>query len=258
MLDLDLLYHELDSIIDNKVRKIIHVSEDEIGSLCEDLCLFYRTAAIAALLLEMDIERFNRMLIYSGLTRLYLLKQTEGEAKNKSRFCKITRANGFFDSVAAGRFDVAKDIVALSPLNRNEKFEYEDDYCYVLFLQKTVTSGNKNLRWEILKRFEKVLEGEASPKLGICNALFKQDSEMFEDSFLEFLELWTDEIEYQEVSMSRNEVEFSTARHVCIEGLALLRFSEIAGIVTQEEYEYCPKEARMPIGSPFPDFGYPK
>lgn len=258
MIDLVTLYTELDPMIDSLLTSLPNERGAEKGKTCEDLCVHYRTSGIAALLLELDIDRFYHMLIRSGLTRLFLLKTMSQEEQEGSRYTKLTRANGFFDSVAANQLNVAEKIVFLSPRNWNKKFEYEDDYCYILFLHQMVKGGENNQRREILTRFEKVLDGEPSQKLDICYALLERDSGKFDDCFHDLLGFWTEEIEYQMRSISRNEIEFTAAKHVYIEGLALLHLAEMTGIETREEYEYCPKEARMPMSAPFPDNGYPK
>lgn len=257
MIDLTSLYSELESMIDSSLRELAEVPPSELGPLCEELCVFFRTAGIGALLLELDVNQFYHMLIRSGLTRVFLLQQTAPEEKELSRFCKITKANGFFDSVAANRFDVAEKIAVLSPQKWMERYEYEDDYCYILFLHNMIRGGEKSLKEKIVNQFEKILEGESSPKYDVCYALFKQDNQYFDDAFSGLINLWTDEIVFQKKSISRNEIEFAAARHVYVEGLALLRIAEIVGIETQDEYQYCPKEARLPMHTPFPNTGFP-
>ena len=257
MIDLTSLYSELELMIDSSLKELAEVPLSELGPLCEELCVLFRTAGSGALLLELDVDRFHHMLIRSGLTRVFLLQQTAPEEKELSRFCKITKANGFFDSVAANRFDVAEKITVLSPQKWMERYEYEDDYCYILFLHNMIIGGEKSLKKKIIDRFEKILEGESSPKHDVCYALFKQDNQYFDDAFSDLIDLWTDEIEFQKKSISRNEVEFAAARHIYIEGLALLRIAEMVGIETQDEYQYCPKEARLPMRTPFPNTGFP-
>ena len=257
MFDLTSLYQDIESMVDFSLEQLAKASSSELGPLCEELYVFYRTAGIAALLLDLDIDRFYHMLIRSGLIRVFLLQKSTQEDKKLSRFCKLTKVNGFFDSVAANRFDVAEKITVLSPQKWIERYEYEDDYCYILFLHNMIRGGEKSLKEKIIYRFEKILEGESSPKYDVCYALFKQDNQYFDDAFSDLIDLWTDEIEFQKKSISRNEVEFAAARHIYIEGLALLRIAEMVGIETQDEYQYCPKEARLPMRTPFPNTGFP-
>lgn len=257
MIDLSVWYQDLSNMFNYELRNLAEIPTSELGPSCEELCVLFRTAGIGALLLELDIDRFYHMLISSGLTKVFLLQQTAPEEKDLSRFCKITKANGFFDSVAANRFDVAEKIAVTSPQKWMERYEYEDDYCYILFLHNMIRGGKKSLKEKIINRFEMILEGESSPKYDVCYAFFKQDNQYFDDAFSDLIDLWTDEIEFQKRSISRNDMEFASARHVYIEGLALLRIAEMVGINTQDEYQYCPKEARLPMRTPFPNTGFP-
>lgn len=253
MIDLASLYPSMESIIAFKLEELSQAKINEIGPICEELSILYRAAGIAAILLELDSDQFYHMLIRSGLTRLFLLQKVSPDNKEGSRYCKITRANGFFDSVAANRLDLAKQIAIRSPQRWIETYEYEDDYCYILFLHEMVKGGERRLKEGILDRFKRVLEGQKPPRYLICCALLEGDSDHFDNAFLDLLDQRTEEMEFQKRSLSRNEVEFATARHLYVEGLALLMIAEMAGIRTRKEYyPYCPSEARVPMQTPFP------
>jgi len=258
MLELIELYPELDSIIDYKLNEISQASANEIGPLCEELSVFYRTAAIGALLLEVDSDRFYHMLMRSGFTRVFFLRQTASIHEGQLRYRKTTRSNGFVDSVAAGRFDVATNIGMLSPSHRIERYEYEDDYYYVLFLHELIRGVKAESLLAVLAAFKTAATDDTNAKYDVCSALLNRDKECFDAGFSRMLEERTKEIEFHKRSSNRNEAEFASAQHVYVEGLAILRVALWRNIPVQEEYIYCPKEARFPMLVPFADFGYPK
>lgn len=258
MVELPTLYPELGECIEAQLADLADVPPGGLGKACEELCVFMRTAGIGALLLEMDVDRFYHMLIRSGLTRAFLLSRTPPAEKQEARFCVITRSNGFFDALAADRFDIASNIAYLSPPKWNRKYEYEDDYCYVRFLHEIVRGSEKAVKEEILHRFTEILEGEKSNRLEILAALLEGSADQFEEAFAALLVERTSDLDLEQKSLARNEVEFAAGRFVFIEGLALLRIAARAGFQTKVEYEYCPKEARLPMQVAFPDDGYPK
>ena len=99
---------------------------------------------------------------------------------------------------------------------------------------------------------------DTNSKYDVCSALLNGDKEGFDAGFSRLLEERTKEVEFQKRSSNRNEAEFASAQHIYVEGLAILRIAQSRNITVQEEYIYCPKEARFPLLVPFADFGYPK
>lgn len=258
MIDLSVLYPDLDEIIELKLKELIRAWKlGELGELCEELCVAYRTAGIAALLLDLDTDRMHHMFIRSGLTRAYMLEHTSPEDRDGSRFCKVTRANGFFDSIAANQLDIGRRIIALGPQQRHDQFEYEEDYCYVRFLYELLQGGEQEEQNGLLDRWKALLEKTTAARYDVCRALQGRDGEGFHDAFSRLSSDRAVEIEAQKRSLSRDEIEFAGARHVNVEGLALLRFAAMVGITTRDEYEYCPREARAAMSAPFPNNNYP-
>lgn len=258
MIDLSVLYPDLDAIIELKLQDLIRAWKlGELGELCEELCVAYRAAGIAALLLDLDTDRMHHMFIRSGLTRVFLLERMTPEDRDGSRFCKVTRANGFFDSIAANQLDLGRRIIALGPQQRHDRFEYEEEYCYVRFLHELLQGGGQDEQNRLLDRWKTLLEKTTDARYDVCRALQGRDGEGFDGAFSRLSSDWTVEIEAQQRSLTRDEIEFAGARHVNVEGLALLRLAERVGITTRDEYEYCPREARAAMSAPFPNDRYP-
>ena len=258
MIDLAELAPQFDDGIDALLEDIAAATPAELGPTCEDLTGFLQTAGIAALLLDLDPDGFQHMLLRAGLTRAYHLEHTPPPARDASRWCKISRAGGFFSAVAAGQLDLARRIVAAGPQQRNPRFEYEEDYAYVRFLHGLLLAEPEGALKALLDAWKKLLDGGASARLGVCRALLGRDPAVFDGAFTRLLDARADELLEEERSMSRDETAFAGARYVFIEGLALLRFATGLGIATQPEHTYCPREARFPVGTPFPDDRYPR
>jgi hypothetical protein len=257
MIDLSEFCPDFQEILSLKVAAIARQPVSALGPLCEEASVYFRTAGIANLLVGYDSDGFHHMLTRSALTRLYLLEKTPPALKVTSRFCKLSRASGFFDALTADRADLARQIIAASPQQRNLDFEYEDDYAYTRFLHGLLLDATKEDQQRILDDWKGLLEDPSSAKFDVCVALLGCDSGAFDEAFANLLAVRTTELKAQERSLSRDEMEYAGGRYVYVEGLAILHLAEMFGIATQLEYKYCPKEARQPLTTPFPDNLYP-
>lgn len=257
MIELADLYPELPSVLRHRLTALRQVPVDDLGRECAALMAFYRAAGIGALLIEFDTDGYYHMLTRSGLTRVFMLRRMASGTQSTDRYRKVTQSSGFFDAVAADRFGVARRIVNLSPQEWVERYEYEDDYCYVYFLHTLVTDAEDGERSAVLERLRRVEAGAPSVRFALCRALLKRDADAFDEAFWAALDAWDEEVAFQAESINRDEVAHCTEKHVWIEGLALLRLAEYRGIETREQYRYCPTEARAAARTAFPDDGYP-
>jgi hypothetical protein len=258
MIDISQFYPDFPDILAVEVDDITRASPAELGPLCEEACIYFRAAAIAAVLVALDTNGFHHMLIRSALTRMYLLERTPPAMKHASRFCRISRANGFFDALAAGQIEIARRIIAAGPQQRNVDYEYEEDYAYVRFLYGTLLGAGEAEQTALLDGWKTLLDGATSARHDVCRALPTRDPAVFGGAFERLLDERERELEKEERSLNRNEMEFAGGRHVYVEGLAILRIAETLGIATQPEYAYCPKETRQPMSAPFPNDLYPR
>ena len=259
MFELNDIYSDFPEILSIKVDDISGAYPPAaLGPLCEEACVCFRTAGIAAVLVELDLDGFHHMLTRSALTRMYLLEHTPPAERDASRHCRISRASGFFDAVAAGQIELARRIVAAGPQQRNVDYEYEEDYAYVRFLYGLLLGAEDAEQRAILDDWKTLLGGAKSAKHAVCQALPTRDAAIFDAAFASLLNARKRDLHKQERSLNRDEMEFAGGRHVYVEGLAILRIAEVLGIATQPEYKYCPKEARQPMGAPFSDDLYPR
>jgi Immunity protein 49 len=257
MLNLSDVYPDFPDILDQMVDGITRAPIAALGPACEEACVYFRTAGIAELLVSYNSDGFLHMLTRSALTRLHLLERTPPAEKEASRFCKISRSNGFFDGLAADRADLARRIVAAGPRHRNIDFEYEEDHAYVSFLSGLLLDAADDVQRKILDQWKALLDGQGPARYQVCLALLDRDAAGFDDVFAGLLDAWAVELQAQERSMSRDEMAFAGDRHVYVEGLAILRLAEMRQIATEPEYRYCPREARLPLVTPFPNDLYP-
>ena len=257
MIDLAEFYSDFPSILASKVDEISGSPAESLGPLCEEACVFFRSAGIAALLVGFDHDGFNHMLTRSALTRHYLLERSDPAARKTSRFCKISRAAGFFDALAAGRRNIADRIIASSPKGYNPDIEYEDDHAYVRFLYGLLLDASVDAQQRILDDWE-AFGGPLGRKRDVCAALLARDAIAFGEAFSALVRWRTQELEAEERSLARDEMAFAGNRYVYVEGLALLSLADMRGITSEHEYRYCPLEARLPPSSPFPDDLYPR
>lgn len=258
MLELNELHALLPAMIDDGLADVEESTDADRADACEKLCVLYRARGITALLLELDVDQFYHMLTRSALTRIYALEWLPASGGDQSRYAKLTRSRAFFDSLAAVRLDLAKRISVLSPQRWMDRFEYEDDYCYALFLHKLAEGADRTALEPILARFKAATDGSPSVNLAVCDSLLARDSASFAAAFADKLGAWEEELAFQETSIARDDVAFAGDRHVYVEGVAILRLAEGVGITTEEEYRFCPREARMAMEAAFPDDGYPR
>ena len=227
----------------------------ELADQFELLASSFQALAACNLLLSLDSEGFFRNLVLSGFTRHYFLSRTREERNDSDAHPAISRTESFFDTVAAGAFELAQEIVNLSPDCWVRDGEYEDDFCYYFFFHnftRGFEDSKKELLESILIQFEKSLEGGTSNRLDICRAFYELDQERFEEAFQALLIERQAQKEEEKLILGYDPT-FEPRSHVFVEGLALLRLAEKAGFETEEEYQYCPHIARLPMTTPFPD-----
>ncbi|MEW5802448.1 MAG: Imm49 family immunity protein [bacterium] len=224
----------------------------KVGNLFEETASCFQALGICNLLLSLDLAGFSRNLIFSGYTRRYFLNQSRLEGNISDEHLAISRNESFFDAIAAGAVELAREIADLSFDEWMKDGEYEDDFCYYLFFHNYL-KGSENFDRAFLKkilaRFEKSLERSSSGRLSICCAFYTLDQRGFEEGFQELVNERQNQIESYRLS---NDLTFEPKSHVFVEGLALLRIAEKAGFPIQREYQYCPAIARVPASASLP------
>lgn len=234
-------------------------SIQSLGKRCHDISRHYRALGVCALLAEGDIDAFFHSLIRSAQTRRYFLDRCRRE-NHISDFYLAASFNGpFFDAVAADQFRLAEAIARLSPQEWRERDEYEDDFAYTHFLHRLVLNPTEGPTEgpAVLERFERALEGAASPRLGVCRAILARDTDAFESAFVDLLAAREAEIAAARSTAETEEVTFEPEAGLFVEGLALLKLAGRLGLTPAPEHPMCPSIARRTDYRPFVLAGFP-
>lgn len=226
-----------------------------IGREIEMLSEYFQVLGICHILEFADQERLRENLVRSGFARRYFLRKSREDGNDKDARLALGRTEAFLCGLAAGNLKLAREIADLSINTWHPDWEYEDDFCYYLFLHRFVQE-EAPVRAELadlLLKFEKVLEGGRSPRLDVCKALFARNDDALRAALTALMEQRDEEmIEARERNLERDPAAcVCWARSfVSIEGLALLRVAELAGmspLEPGEELPLCPTLAMLPI-----------
>jgi hypothetical protein len=232
---------------------------EEAGVAYEELATWFQALGICNLLLYASPERFYENLLRSGHTRTAFLRKCQAQRVASDYQMAISRWESLFDAIAAADFDGAREIVELSPDEWVRDGEYEDDFCYYLFFHTVISAGPGSdpvTLERILERFAAAAKGVPSPRLAVCQALHARDDEGFQDAFGQLLNARAATIERDAQTIVADEPSFVPRSHVFVEGLALLRMAERAGLQVEDEYRFCPSLARQPRTGPAPEDVY--
>jgi len=226
---------------------------DELGKLSLDISTQFRSLAIILLLTNGSSDSFHHNLIRSARSRATYLERLDRAGIGDDHHQASGRYEPLLDAIAAGDVELARRIVALSPLEWREGHEYEDDYCYAQAFHRFVQSPPLDDEVPpLLERLEANLEGQASARLAVCQALLTKDQAAFDESFDALLGEREAQIAADKARGQLEDAIIVAQRHVFVEGLAVLRLADQRGLETAPEYAMCPSLARAPMSTPFP------
>ncbi len=242
-----------------EVREIVPLLAEgypiaQLGEELENFSDYSQALAIAHLLIGADLEQFKLYLTRSSYARRYFLSRSAKHGNTEDPRLALGRTEAFLDAVAAGQMALAREIARLSGDTWRADWEYEDDFCYFLFLHRITGSpdaaGEPRLR-EMLDRFETVLEGGKSDRLDVCRAILARDAEAFRTALFALMEHRREEL----FDLGEQMQQVEPAGCVCwarsfvsIEGFALIRLAELAGLPPLEsdaEPPLCPAQGRI-------------
>lgn len=226
----------------------------QLGSLSLELSDKFRALAIMQLLSEASSDLFLHNLIRSGRARELYLQRLARENVSDQHHQVSGRYRPLLSVIAAGDFERARRIAALSTQEFRAGHEYEDDYCYAQLLAHLVadrvSDDARSAAW--LDQFEAWLEGASNVRLDLCRAVLQRDQGAFDEAFEGLLLDHEQSIEADRARGQHEDDQVRAERLVMVEGLALLRLAQHQGLTTAEEYRYCPSLARVPMKVPFP------
>jgi len=226
----------------------------QLGGLSQDLTRKLRALAILGLVAAADGDCFHHNLIRSGRVRRLYLRRMRLAGQTQDHHFGSGHYEPLLDALAAGDWELARQIVEASPTEYREGHEYEDDYCYARMV--SCWSLEPPLEQEVpeyLSRFAAYVEGQPNPRLALCRALQGGEQAAFDEALAGFLDARDLEIEAAQTRGQLEEPHVVALRRVSVEALALLRLAERRGLRTESEYRYCPSLARAPMQTPLPE-----
>lgn len=171
---------------------------------------------------------------------------------------KVTSLAGcWWDAIAGGYWEAARDIARRSRTTHNPDREHEDDFLYVMFLMQrfflSPDPSNVNAREAFerqqsarLDRWRIVLEGASDPKLDLCEALQTHDRDAFQEALVAAGENRRAWLESKEAEETLEKEVALWMKPVWPEGLALLRLAEVDGLGTDFACPDVPPLIRVP------------
>jgi hypothetical protein len=155
---------------------------------------------------------------------------------------KLTsRAACWWDAIAGGYWEAARDIARWSRTTHNPNREHEDDFLYVMFLMQRYFLSPDGANAEArdlfdreqaarLERWRVVLEGAPDPKLDLCLALHARDRDAFQQALLETGEKRQRDLHQREATGKLLAELALWMKPVWPEGIALMRLAEVEGL----------------------------
>ena len=171
---------------------------------------------------------------------------------------KVTsRAACWWDAIAGGYWEAARDIARWSRTAHNPNREHEDDFLYVMFLMQRYVlrpdvadaAGREAFEREQTSRLERwrvVLDGAADPKLDLCEALRAGDRDAFQQALLDVGEKRRRDLEDKEAAGKLLPELALWMKPIWPEGLALLRLAELEGLGSDFDCPDVPLLLRVP------------
>ncbi|MEP0548459.1 MAG: Imm49 family immunity protein [Rhodothermales bacterium] len=220
----------------------------ERGGALEEVSSHFQGLALCHLLENADVALFRENLVRSGHARRYFLRRSRSEGNDEDRRLALSRTEAFLDAAAAADLPLAREIATLSVSTWNPGWEYEDDFCYYRILQTLVLepdAAREPSLGALLVRFERALEGAASWRLALCEALVEREGPGFDEALRGFVEAEQEANDARRDALESYEFLFWPRSFVSVEALALLQLAALRGIETAEAYPLCPAIARL-------------
>jgi hypothetical protein len=216
-----------------------------------DLSRLFQAVGICRLLVDANVPKFRENLVRSAQARRYYLYRSHVEHALSNRFLGLSKVEAIFDAVVAGDDVLAREIVSLSVEQWHDGWEYQDDFCYYLFVHRLVSMTgflDSPESTTILERFESALQGQKALRLELCQTLRARDPVAFRSAFEAFLHERRAEFDAKRPTITEYTAEaiFWPRSFVSVEALAWLEFARRTGVEMEDTFEFCPEEARPP------------
>lgn len=224
---------------------------EDVGDVFESTSRHLEALGCCKLLLDLDVDRFHRDLIWAGYARRRYLQRSRAEA-NVSQNIARSRCDSFFCAMAAGDDALAIEIGSLSPNVWVPDGEYEEDFAYFRFLHLLLEGADAATTAVLLTQL-KDAQGGASPRLAVAEAFQAADAAAFEAAFVSLVDARNIRVDAEKVTFM-DDITYVPRANIFVEGLALLRLAELRRLGPQRrEYPRCPYAARVSRLTPSPE-----
>ncbi|MBZ4422602.1 Imm49 family immunity protein [Myxococcus sp. RHSTA-1-4] len=216
---------------------------DTLVRKVDTVCQHFQVLAAGALLLEGSARFFFQNLAQSAENwrRLLVWLARQGWTPPPA-----TWNVPLLDAVVAEQWTLAVDVARHSARQWQRGEEYEDDFAWAAVLRELVlpdSSGRASLT-ERLDRLEAVGAETQGPKLAMAKALLAGDGRGFHSAFEAAHSAYEEVTERHARMGTLPRRGFLPHRYLWMEGLALLRLAERAGLPPPGSYlRYCPRLA---------------
>jgi hypothetical protein len=205
-------------------------------------CSECRVAGIGRMFLEANPDPFHFRLHQSA--RLYATCIPRIPASDRP----TSNASPFFDAVAAVDEVAAAAIARGSAHSLLPDLEYEEEFWFVEVLMQRFFLGKSAADCApMLERYEECLNGTRDARLPVVRALVDPASENFDDVFVDYAADRANFVEERAALTSVTGAYRATELHLSVEGVALVRLAQRAGIETRSEYQHVPA---LPLEDP--------
>lgn len=235
-----------------------------IGQNVATCCRIFEALGAARFLATRNVDSFKECLTQSGYARRYFLRRASQEQVSSSRFRALKFGKAVLACLAANDRPLAYEIASLSAAEPVLSVEYEDDFCFIHFVNLTVRdlTGEKlrNKRQEVLDRFERVVvEGGEANQYRACAALLAADAAGFGDALtarIEEIVAANEELRQRLAEPGLERLLFWPSNFVSIEAIAMLKLAKWSGMTVAGEFALCPCELvndaqRLEVEDPF-------
>jgi len=216
-----------------------------------DLSRLFEGVGICQLLVDADVPKFRENLVRSAQARRYFLQRARVEQDGRCRFLGLSRSEALFHALAAGATELARELVSLSITEWHANWEYEDDFCYLLFVHglawHTDFAASPPAR-ALTERFERVLDGQRTPRLALCKAMLARDALALREALEAFLAERKTRLDSrrEEITEYSAQALFWPQSFVSTEALAWLQLAHAQGLALQDdEFLFCPRAVRQ-------------
>jgi hypothetical protein len=219
---------------------------DVIVRTCDEIVLRFHILAVGALLVDGDAEKFFLHLsrcAENGLRILQLLARRALDRPPASRNVPLLAA------LAAGDFERGGEIARLSHDTRDRSAgEYEDEFLWARGVQLLAAPSLAPGRLGgILDQLIKIDARSYTDRAAAARAIEVGDQEAFENAIAGAALVYEMATERRAAAFGTPVTTFAPHRFLWLEGLALLRLGERAGLKVERELRFCPPLARVPM-----------